>query len=241
MDNDEMKKMNRKMKIYLYLTMFWMYYTKILAPVFILGLIALIVGIFKREFLFAGAVLLVGNVFLALILTVRFFRMHSEHPEFERFRKAVVDGVPAEEIDKMTDEWEGNDFYTARIENYRHEGNECKTIGEAFATYKKHCRAVVTGQETFIVSLALDKKYFFDSGKYYVISFDRMRIINDDVEVHMYFDLLYDPDAMKNTKIRFCTEDYENLDEFFDNVEDYLKTANLMDMAIDQVNIGTDE
>ena len=241
MDNEQMKKMNRKMKTYLYLTMFWMYYTKILAPVFILGLIALIVGIFKREFLFAGAVLLVGNVFLALILTVRFFRMHSEHPEFERFRKAVVDGVPAEEIDKMTDEWGGNDFYTARIENYRHEGNECKTIGEAFATYKKHCQAVVTGQETFTVSLALDKKYFNDGNKYYVVSFDRMRIINDDVEVHMYFDLLYDPDSMKHTKIRFCTEDYDDLDEFFDNVEDYLKTTDLWDISISKSNIGTDE
>lgn len=41
----------------------------------------------------------------------------------------------------------------------------------------------MSGQETYKVTLGLDKKYFMDGVKYSVISFDRMRIIDDDVEL----------------------------------------------------------
>ena len=46
-----------------------------------------------------------------------------------------------------------------------------------------------------------------------------MRIVGDDVEVHMYFDLLYDPEKFKTTKIRISSDDYEMAEEFFDNLD----------------------
>lgn len=68
-----------------------------------------------------------------------------------------------------------------------------------------------------------------------------MRIVGDDVEVHMYFDLLYDPEKFKTTKIRISSDDYEMAEEFFDNLEEYLKDKGLMDIPVEDTNIGTDE
>lgn len=238
MDND---KMNKMLKRHLIMTMFCTYFFRIFGPLFLIGITLVFVGFYKQEFFYVGGILLLTDFILSVILMIRFFRMHSEHPEFERIRQAFNEGTPADEMQKLTSEWAGDGFYRARVNVYREEASECKTVGEAFETYRKHCLAVVTGKEVFQFKTGLDKHYFFDGAKYFVISFDRMRIVGDDVEVHMYFDLLYDPEKFKTTKIRISSDDYEMAEEFFDNLEEYLKDKGLMDIPVEDTNIGTDE
>lgn len=238
MDNE---KMNKMLKRHLIVTMFCTYFFRLFGPLFLIGATLIFVGFYKQEFFYVGGILLLTDLILSGFMMVRFFRMQSEHPEFERLRQAFNEGRPADELEKMTGEWAGNGFYTARIDVFREEASACKTIGEAFEIYKKHCMAIVTGQEVFNVKIGLDRSYFEDGERYFVISFDRMRIVNDDVEVHMYFDLLYDPDEFKSTKIKISSVDYDDVEEFFDNVREYLKDKGLMDVAVEKTNIGTDE
>ena len=160
MENDK-DKLNRKMKRTIFMMTFFMYFFRMFAPLFLVGVVLLIAGIFRKEFLLIGAVFLVLDAVLSVLMMIRMYRIQSRHAEFERVRKALA--------------------------------GECSTVGEAFEVYKKHCLYVVTGEETYTFTAGPDKKYFMDGGRYYVISFDRMREINDDVECHMYFDLLFDP------------------------------------------------
>ncbi|MBO4461121.1 MAG: hypothetical protein J5778_10780 [Clostridiales bacterium] len=236
-------KLNKKMGRIVYLTMFSSYFFRLFGPLFWMGIAFLIAGIFVRQLLIIGGALLLLDLIVTLVFMRRFMNMQSENPEFERLRQALNNGVPADELEKMTGEWEGNGFYTARIDGFREEASSCKTVEEAFGIYKKYCLAVVTGQETYTVTLGLDKKYFADDGRYSVISFDRMRIISDDVECHMFFDLLYDPDEIKLPKNKFSSEGIAspNIKEFFDKVEEYLKDNDLMKLPIVKTNIGTDE
>ena len=234
---------NKRMSRVIFLTVFSSYFFRLFGPLFWLGAAFMIAGIFVRGFLILGGALWLLDLILSLSFMYRFMRMQSEHPEFERLRKAFVNGTPADEMDKLTGEWGGYGFYEARVEGYREEGSSCKTVGEAFETYKKHCLAIVTGQETYIVKLGLVKKYFADDGRYNVISFDRTRIVSDDVECHMYFDLLYGPDEIKLPDKTFSSEDFASpdIERFFDLVGDYLRENNLMNMAVAKTNIGTDE
>ena len=238
MDNE---KMNKMLKRHLVITMFCTYFFRMFGPLFLIGATLIFVGFYKQEFFYVGGILLLTDVILSVFMMVRFFHMQSEHPEFERLRQAFNEGRPADELEKMTGEWAGNGFYSARIGVFREEASTAKTVGEAFEIYKKHCMAVVTGRETFIVRIGLDRSYFEDGERHFVISFDRMSIVNDDVEVHMYFDLLYDPDEFKTTKIKFYSADYDDVEEFFDNVQEYLKDKGLMDVSVEKTNIGTDE
>ena len=234
---------NKHMSKILFVSVFSSYFFHLFGPLFWIGLALMIAGIFFRPLLIVGGIFWILDLILTLLFIFRMKRMHSDHPEFDRLRQSWANGNPAEELDKMTHEWAGNGFYTARIERFREEASSCKTIGEAFATYKMHCLAIVTGQETYNVTLGLDKKYFMDDEEYSVISFDRMRIIDDDIECHMYFDLLYDPNDLKLMKTSFTSEGMDNgeVSEFFDSVEKYLKANDLLEIPVAKTNIGTDE
>ena len=234
---------NKHMSKILFVSVFSSYFFHLFGPLFWIGLALVIAGIFFRPLLIVGGIFWILDLILTLFFMYRMKRMHSDHPEFDRLRQSFVNGNPAEELDKMTHEWAGDGFYTARIERFREDASSCKTVGEAFSTYKMHCLAIVTGQETYKVTLGLDKKYFMDGAKYGVISFDRMRIIDDDVECHMYCDLLYDPNELKLTKTSFSSEgmDSGEVQGFFDSVEKYLKANDLLDIPVARTNIGTDE
>lgn len=242
-DPQNNERFNKRLNKILYVTMFTSYFFHMFAPLFWLGIAFLIAGIFVRVLLIVGVIFLLLDAVLSVLFIFRFKRMHSDHPEFERFRKAFNEGDPAGGLDKLTAEWAGDGFYTARIEGFREEAGSCKTVGEAFKTYKKHCLAIVTGRETFLVNLGLENNYFEDGGRYYVISFDRMREINDDIECHMYFDLLYDPEEIHLPKTTFSSEGLASteVEGFFKTVEEFLIKNDLMNVPVGKTNIGTDE
>ena len=214
-------KLNRKMKRTIFIMTFFMYFFRMFAPLFLVGVVLLIAGIFRKEFLLIGAVFLVLDAVLSVLMMIRMYRIQSRHPEFEK------------------------EFYSARVDGYRDDAMKCSTVGDAFEVYKKHCLYVVTGEETYTFTAGPDKKYFMDGGRYYVISFDRMREIHDDVECHMYFDLLFDPDKMSGPKTTIstenCIDEVSNLESYLRSVEEFLKDKDLMSIPLEKTNIGTDE
>ena len=242
-DHKPNDKLNKKMGRILFFSMFSSYFFHMFAPLFWIGIALSIAGIFYRPLLIVGGIFLLLDLILTVFFMNRFKKMHSDHPEFERLRNAFNEGTVGDELNKLTDEWGGRGFYAARIGILKENAASCKTVGEAFDVYEKHCLAVVTGLETYLVNLGADEKYFADDGRYYVISFDRMREINDDIECHMYFDLLYDPEKVDLPEKSFSSEGIEsqNVKEFFETVREYLKENNLFDMPVGKMNIGTDE
>ena len=244
MENDK-DKLNRKLKRTIFIMTFSMYFFRMFAPLFLVGVILLIAGIFRKEFLLIGAVFLVLDAVLSVLMMIRMYRIQSRHPEFEKVRKALAGGDFIGDMDKLDREWAGSGFYSARVDGYRDDAMKCSTVGEAFEVYKKHCLYVVTGEETYIFTAGPDKKYFMDGGRYYVISFDRMREIHDDVECHMYFDLLFDPDKMSGPKTTIstenCIDEVSNLESYLNSVEEFLKDKDLMSVPLEKTNIGTDE
>ena len=70
-----------------------------------------------------------------------------------------------------------------------------------------------------------------------------MREINDDIECHMYFDLLYDPEEIHLPKTTFSSEGLASteVEGFFKTVEEFLIKNDLMNVPVGKTNIGTDE
>ena len=233
------KKMSRVMHVTLFLT----YFCRFFFPLFVLGTGFVIAGFFKTECFYIGGIILVIDALLSLTLMLRMLKIQSDHPEFERFRQAMSGGDAYRELNELTDEWTtGEGFYSKRVDVLKKEAEECKTVRDAYELYKKHCEAIVIPSEEYRVTIGPERKYFADGEKYFVISFDRMREILDDVECHFYYDLLYDPSKKGCLhKTSFSTCDFESRYEFFDAVEEYLVKNDLMDLPIDKTNIGTDE
>ena len=92
--------------------------------------------------------------------------------------------------------------------------------------------------ETYTVYIKREE-YFFDRKMHYVISFDRMREINDDIEHHLYMDILFDPDKF-DSGIGSNFEATADGDKagFFEQVRQYLESNALMDLAVEDINTG---
>ena len=74
---------------------------------------------------------------------------------------------------------------------------------------------------------------------HYVISFDRMREINDDIEQHMYMDILFEPDRFESSIEKSFESDVDgDSAEFFEAVGTYLESNELMDLPVDDINVG---
>ena len=92
--------------------------------------------------------------------------------------------------------------------------------------------------ETYTVYIKKEK-YFFDDQMHYVISFDRMREINDDIEQHMYMDILFEPDRFESSIEKSFENDVDgDAAAFFETVGTYLESNELMDLTVDDINVG---
>ena len=74
---------------------------------------------------------------------------------------------------------------------------------------------------------------------HYVISFDRMREINDDIEKHMYMDILFEPDRFESSIEKSFESDVDgDAAAFFETVGTYLESNELMALPVDDINVG---
>ncbi len=94
------------------------------------------------------------------------------------------------------------------------------------------------GDETYTVYVRKEK-YFFDEKMHCVISFDRMREINDDLEHHMYMDILFEPDRFGGSVEKTFESNADgDKEEFFEQVREHLESNGLMDLAVEDINVG---
>ena len=74
---------------------------------------------------------------------------------------------------------------------------------------------------------------------HYVISFDRMREFNDDLQKHLYMDILFAPDRFdKKVEETFEGQGGTDNTEFFDKVREHLESNGLMELEIEDINVG---
>ena len=74
---------------------------------------------------------------------------------------------------------------------------------------------------------------------HFVVSFDRMREINDDIEQHMYMDILFEPDRFDSSIEKSFESGIDgDTAEFFENVGAYLESNGLMELSVDDINVG---
>ena len=227
-------KMNKKMNRILRITLFSSFFFRMFGPLLFLGVLCIILGFFKTPFFIVGGVFIALDLVLSLMAIARFHKMQSNNPEYERFRQAMSGANPYQGLNKLTNEWAGQEFFRARVELYSEEAQMCKTVEDAFKLYKEHSQSFIDSSLSFEVTVRRDTEF--------IISFVRCREINDDVLVHMWFDLIYDPDTRSDlTEKSFLCEDAYNTDEFFDEVEAYLKSNDLMGMPVRKIDVDTDE
>ena len=233
-------KMNKRLKRTVRITWFCSFFFHMFFPLCALGVIFLIAGIFMHVFAVVGGIILLLDAVLSFLLMLRTLKMHSKHPEFEKFRQAMEGADPYGDLENLTDEWGGDGFYEARVNEIKEEASSCKTVREVYEVYKKHCLAITTRTEDFVVTISKET-YFEDRQKHFVISFGREREINDDIICHLYMDILYDPDADIKGKGELRRSVFTSNEKFFNAVEAHLEENDLMDLPAANINIGTDE
>lgn len=207
-------------------------------PLFLLSLVCLIIGIFIKEFLIIGTVLLAIDLIVSLYFTIRASMLKGSHEMFNMIVQAANGEDPYGDLDKITKEWENEDYYSEKANDLRGEANSCKTVSEVFELYKKEIANLAFSGEVYTVYIKKEK-YFFDDQMHYVISFDRMREVNDDIEQHLYMDILFSPDRFdKKIEETFEGHGGEDTTEFFEKVREYLESNGLMELAIEDINVG---
>lgn len=220
------------------LILFAVYFFRSFIFLFIGSLVFLIVGIFRRECLIIGVALLIIDFIMSIYCAIRTSRMQGSHEMFNLILQAARNEGSSGNLDGAMGKENKEDLYSEKAHDLRHEASEAKTVGEIFELYKKDIAALALTDETYTVYVKKEK-YFFDDQMHYVISFDRMREINDDIEQHLYMDILFAPDKF-DSKIENTFEGKADGDtaEFFEQVGQYLESNELMELAIDDINVG---
>ena len=234
-NDDKQKKISKsKFRLILFATFFF----RSFFPLFVVSVILLIVGIFNRVFLYIGLALLGIDVLISVYFTIRSSRLKGSHEMFNKIVEAANGDDPYGELNEITVKWERDDYYRENANEIRGEANTCKTVSEVFDLYKKNISNLAFADETFTVYIKKEK-YFFDEQDHYVISFGRSREINDDVECHLYMDVLYGPDRFdrKIEKSFECSGTGDHA-EFFAQVKGYLEENSLMDLPVEDINVG---
>lgn len=235
-------KMNKKMNRILRLTLFCSYYFHFFAPLVLIGVICTVIGFFKHQFFIAAGIVFILDFVLSLMMIIRFSRMQSDNPEYEKFRQAMSGNNPYEALNKLTNDWSGmgEEFFRARIDMYTAEAQNRSTVREAFSLYKEHGGSVINDRLFFEFTVSTD--VYRDGQRHFVISFDRQREINDDVIVHLWYDLLFDPDTADDSlSENILCENIDEVDDYFAKVEAFLEQNGLMDLPVKKFDIGTDE
>ena len=220
------------------LTIFVTYFFRSFIFLTVPALICLIFGAFRKELFIVGGVLLAIDLFITIFFTVKTVRLKGSHEMFN----AIVNA--ANDEDSLYDSYDAfskpdkEDLYSEKAHELRREATSAKSVREVFELYKKDIADMALTDETYTVYIRKEK-YFFDDQMHYVISFDRMREINDDIEQHMYMDILFEPDRFESS----IEKSFENgVDgdsaEFFEAVGTYLESNELMDLPVDDINVG---
>lgn len=232
--------MNKKMNRILRFTLFTSFFFHTFAPLVFIGVVCIVAGFFKRGFFIAGGIALLLDAVLSVLLMVRFHKMQSKHPEYERFRQAMSGADPYNGLTKLTNEWgTGEEFFRSRLELYSEEASMCKTVEDAYKLYKEHCTSYLN--DSLYFEFTVGNTVCRDDKEHFVISFDRQREVNDDVIVHMWFDLIFDQGAVSAPDESLLCESYQELDDYLVKVESYLTKNNLMDIKVKEIDVDTDE
>ena len=221
------------------LTLFVTYFFRSFIFLIVPGVACLLIGIFKWQFLIAGGALLLLDLILSLFCVIKTGRMKGSLNMFNMIVQAAADEAAKEgsysNSGHFSDE---EDLYSERALELRHEAAEAKTVREVFELYKKDIADMALTDETYTVYIKKEK-YFFDEQMHYVISFDRMREINDDMEHHMYMDILYERDKFDGRINELFECDPEgDKPAFFEKVGSFLESNELMDLPAEDINVG---
>ena len=205
---------------------------------FLGAVVFLIVGIFRRECLIIGVALLVIDFVISIYFAIKTSRLQGSYEMFNMIVQAARSEDSNGESINVMGKPDKEDLYSEKAHELRHEASEAKTVREVFELYKKDIASMALTDETYTVYIKKEK-YFFDDQMHYVISFDRMREINDDIEQHMYMDILFAPDRF-DSKIETTFEGKADggKDEFFGQAGQYLESNELMELAIEDINVG---
>ena len=239
--NEPDEKMQKKMNKLLRVTLFTSFFFHMFFPLVLIGVICLVIGLFKPVFLAVGGIFLVLDAVLSLAAILRFYKMQSKNPEFERFREAMAGANPYEDLNKLTDEWAGEEFFRARLELFSEEADTVESVKQAFELYKEHAGSFLNDNLFFEFSVKTEVHYR-DNKEHFVITFDRQREVNDDVIVHMWYDLIYAPGTRSETlNETIRCENHLEIDDYFSKVEAFLEENDLMNLPVKETDIGTDE
>ncbi len=220
------------------LILFTTYFFRTFIFLWVPGLVLLVIGLFRKEFLVAGAVLLAADLVVSLIFVIRTARMKGSYQMFKAIVQAASEEAANDDPDGPSGKPDKEDLYSEKAHELRREASDAKTVREVFELYKKDIARMALDDETYTVYVRKEK-YFFDEKMHYVISFDRMREINDDMEHHMYMDILFEPDRFgKSVEKTFESGADGDAAEFFEQVREHLESNHLMDLAVDDINVG---
>ncbi len=234
-NNNKPKKINKwKFRLLLFITFFF----RSFLPLFVIAVIILLIGIVRREFLYVGLVLLGIDVIISVYFSIRSSNMKGSHEMFNKIIEAANGDDPYSDLDEITSSWESDDFFREKANEIREEAKECKTVREVFDLYKKDIANLAFADETYTFYVKKEK-YFFDEQMHYVISFIRTREVNDDIESHLYMDILYSPDRF-DSKIenQFECNAVSGTADFFDQAGKFLEENKLMDLPVEDINVG---
>lgn len=238
MAENQDKKPKEISKLKFALTIFVTYFFRSFIFLTVPALICIIFGAFRKELFIVGGVLLAIDLFITIFFTVKTVRLKGSHEMFN----AIVNA--AHDEDSLVDSYDAfsktdkEDLYSEKAHELRREASSAKSVREVFELYKKDIADMALTDEMYTVYIKKEK-YFFDDQMHYVISFDRMREINDDIEQHMYMDILFEPDRFESS----IEKSFENgvdgdSSDFFETVGTYLESNELMDLPVDDINVG---
>lgn len=235
---DQNKKPDKISKSKFTLTLFVTFFFRSFLFLFVPGLVFLIVGIFRKECLIIGAVILALDLIISVYFTIKTVRLKGSHEMFNALVQAA-DEISNGDYDESGRKPDKEDLYSEKANELRRKAADAKSVWEVLELYKKDIADMALTDETYTVYIKKEK-YFFDDQIHYVISFDRMREINDDIEQHLYIDILFAPDKFDH-KIENsfeCTSDGDTA-EFFEQVRSHLESNGLTDLPIEDINVGS--
>lgn len=220
------------------LIIFFTYFFRSFIFLTVPALICLIFGAFRKELLIVGAVLLAIDLFITLYFTIKTVRLKGSHEMFNLIVNAANDEKSSDDSYEPYSKPDKDDLYSEKAHELRSTASSAKSVREVFEMYKIDIADMALKDETYIVYIKKEK-YFFDDQMHYVISFDRMREINDDIEQHLYMDILFEPDRFDSSIEKSFDSGIDgDTAAFFENVGAHLESNGLMDLPVDDINVG---
>ena len=202
------------------------------------ALICLIFGAFRKELFIVGSVLLAIDLFITIFFTIKTVRLKGSHEMFNLILNAANDEKSSDDSYEPYSKPDKDDLYSEKAHELRNAASSAKSVREVFEMYKKDIADMALKDETYTVYFKKEK-YFFDDQMHYVFSFDRMREINDDIEQHMYMDILFEPDRFDSSIEKSFESSIDgDTAAFFENVGAHLESNGLMDLPVDDINVG---